>query len=241
MYPHGIIYQSGKSKGHSEFVLQPKLLVKLIYHSLRTFGFGLAAFAIAGALFTFWPILKEEFTYIKKSSEPVSGFGELISEALAQKVDEVKKETSDLGLNSYLSLNIPKIDAKANIIPNIDAGNFDEYSKALKEGIAHAKGTNFPGQGKVIYLFSHSTDSSLNFSRYNAIFYLLGKLEKGDRISVYFLDQKYVYQVSQKVITSANDTSWLMDKGDGEKLILQTCDPPGTSLRRLLIIADPVY
>lgn len=241
MYPHGIVYQSGKSKGHSEFVLRPKLLVKIIYHTFRTFGFGLAAFAIAGVIFTFWPILKEEFNYLNKSKEPISGFGELISEALAQKADEVKKETSALGLNSYFSLNIPKIDAKANIIPNVDAGNFDEYSQALKEGIAHAKGTNFPSQGKVIYLFSHSTDSPLNFSRYNAIFYLLGKLEKGDRIWVYFLDQKYIYQVSQKIITLANDTSWLKDSGEGERLILQTCDPPGTSLKRFLIIATPVY
>lgn len=241
MYPHGIVYQSGKSAGHGEFVLRPKLLVKLIYHLLRTFGFGLAAFAIAGVIFTFWPIVKEEFIFFNKSNEPVSGFGELISEALAQKADEVKKETSTLGLNSYFSLNIPKIDAKANIIPNVDAGNFDEYSQALKEGIAHAKGSNFPGQGKVVYLFSHSTDSLLNFSRYNAVFYLLGKLEKGDRIAVYFLDQKYLYRVSEKITTSANDTSWFKDSGEGEQLILQTCDPPGTSLRRLLIEATPIY
>ena len=241
MYPHGVVYQSGKSTGHSEFVLRPKLLVKFIYHSLRTFGIGLVAFAIAGVLFTFWPILKEEVAYLNRPNEPVSGFGELISEALAQKADEVKKETTVLGLNSYFSLNIPKIGAKADIIPNVDAGNFDEYSQALKEGIAHAKGSNFPGQGKTIYFFSHSTDSPLNFSRFNAIFYLLGKLEKGDRISVYFLDQKYIYQVSQKIIAQANDTSWLKDSGEGEQLILQTCDPPGTSIRRLLVIAVPVY
>lgn len=239
MYPHGVVYQSGKSKSHSEFILRPKLLVKVIYHLFRTFGFGLAAFAIAGIIFTFWPILKGEFTYLTKPKEPISGFGELISEALAQKADEIKKETSALELNSYFSLNIPKIAAYANIIPNVDAGNFGEYSKALKEGIAHAKGTNFPSQGKVVYLFSHSTDSPLNFSRYNAVFYLLGRLEKGDRIYVYFLDQKYTYLVSQKIIASADDTSWLKDNGEGERLILQTCDPPGTSLRRLLVIAVP--
>jgi LPXTG-site transpeptidase (sortase) family protein len=240
VYPHGIVYQSGGLKGHSEFILRPKLLARLGYHLLRTIGFSLVTFAITGVIFTFWPIIKDEFTYVKKYNEPISGFGELISEALAQKADEVKKETFSLGLNSYFSLNIPKIEAKANIIHNIDAGSPDEYGKALKEGIAHAKGTNFPGQGKTVYLFSHSTDSLLNFSRYNAIFYLLGKLEKGDRIWVYFLDKKYIYEVDQKLITQPNDTSWLKDSGQGERLILQTCYPPGTSLKRLLIIAVPV-
>ena len=227
MYPHGIVYQAGKSKSHSEFVLRPKLLIRLAYHFFRTFGFGLASFAICGIIFTFYPILKEEFTYLLKPKELGSGFEEIMLEASAQK----------LGLNSYFSLNISKIGAKANIVSNVDAGNFNEYSKALKEGIAHAKGTNFPGQEKLVYLFSHSTDSPLNFSRYNAIFYLLGRLEKGDIISVYFLNQEYKYQVSQKIITSAGDTSWLRDKGQGEMLILQTCDPPGTSLRRLLVMA----
>lgn len=240
MYPHGIIYQSGRSGSHSEFTLRPKLLVRIIYHLFRTAGFGFLAFAITGFLFTFYPILKEEFNYLTQPKEQVGGFGELISEALAEKTDEIKKETSTLGINSYFSLNIPKIDAKANIVPNVGAGNFAEYSQALKEGIAHAKGTNFPGQGRAIYLFSHSTDSPLNFNRYNAVFYLLGRLNEGDKILVYFLDHKYAYRVDEKVVVPANDISWLNDKGLGERLILQTCDPPGTSLRRLLIIAVPL-
>lgn len=239
MYPHGIVYQAGKSKSHSEFVLRPKLAIRLAYHFFRTFGFGLASFAICGIIFTFYPILKEEIIYLLKPQEQRSGFAEVMPEASAQKEDAVKKETLALGLNPYFSLNIPKIGAKANIISNVDPGNFNEYTRALKEGIAHAKGTNFPGQGKLIYLFSHSTDSPLNFSRYNAVFYLLGRLEGGDVISVYFLNQEYRYQVSQKIIISAGDTSWLGDKGQGETLILQTCDPPGTSLRRLLVIAVP--
>ena len=71
---------------------------------------------------------------------------------------------------------------KANIIPNIDPGNPDEYLGALKKGVAHARGTSFPSQGRNIYLFSHSTNSPLNFSEYNAVFYLLRKLEKKDKI-----------------------------------------------------------
>lgn len=231
MYPHGIVYQKGKSGRHSEFRPHPSRLVKFGYHFLRILGSGLVTFAIVGVIFSFWPIASEEIKFrLGKSREPMSGFGELINKSMAQ----------SYGLDPYFSLNIPKINSKANIIPNVDPGDFGEYSQALKQGVAQAKGTGFPGQGKTIFLFSHSTDSPLNFNRYNAVFYLLRKLEVGDRIMVYFLDQTYTYQVTQKIITEVKDTSWLRDQGEGERLILQTCDPPGTSLRRLLIIAWPV-
>lgn len=242
MYPHGVVYQSGKSEGHSEFILRPKPLIKFAYHVFRVLGFGFVAFAVTGLLFAFWPITKEEFNYrFNQPEQSVSGFGELINQVLAQqREDEVRQEAAQLGLDAYFSLYIPKTNAKANIFPNVDAGSIEEYTRILKKGVAHAKGTNFPGQGKTIYLFSHSTDSPLNFSRYNAIFYLLGKLEAGDRITVYFLNQKYIYRVTEKLITEAGDTSWLTDNNQGERLVLQTCDPPGTSLRRLIVVTVPI-
>ena len=48
------------------------------------------------------------------------------------------------------------------------------------------------------------------------------------------------YVVQDKVITDSLDTSWLIDQGKGEVLVLQTCDPPGTSLNRLVVEAVPV-
>lgn len=212
-----------------------------MYHALRSFGAGLVSFAIVGIIFSFWPILKEEFNYrFNKNEKITTGFGNLLTNA--ENVDQVKIEAATLGLDPYFSLYIPKIDAKAKVIPNVDAGNPKEYLWALSEGVAHARGTNFPGQGKTIYLFSHSTDSPLNFAQYNAVFYLLRKLEKGDTVTVYFLDKKYEYEVTDKLITEAGDTSWLDPasprlRGLSEALILQTCDPPGTSLRRLIVVA----
>ncbi|HCR36253.1 hypothetical protein A2130_04945 [Candidatus Woesebacteria bacterium GWC2_33_12] len=191
-------------------------------------------FSIVSLTFYFFPILKEEIKFwnVKKENTRL-GFGDLI----------VKMDAYDAwsnNLDPYFSIHIPKIDAKANIVPNIDPGNPDEYLLALKKGVAHARGASFPGQESNVYLFSHSTNSPLNFSEYNAVFYLLRKLEKKDKIYVYFLNKKYVYEVTDIVIADANDTSWLNEKGQGERLILQTCDPPGTSLKRLIVIANPV-
>ncbi len=226
MNRHGIIYDASSTKYQA-----PSLGKRIIYRSLRGFGAGLVSFAIVGVIFSFWPIAKEEYEYKfgSKDQVKVSGFGQILS----------KPSAEEFGLDPYFSLYIPKINAKSKVIPNVDAGSPKEYLWALSEGVAHARGTNFPGQGKTVYLFSHSTDSPLNFAQYNAVFYLLRKLEKGDRIIVYFMGEKYEYKVTEKLITSGADTSWLTDDGNGERLILQTCDPPGTSLRRLIVIAAP--
>ena len=232
MYPHQDIYRSGKSKLSGEINLSPSLVKRTAYHLVRGFGAGVIAFGFIGIIFSFWPIFQSEFLYKfgPKNKVEISKFAQIIN----------KSQAESLGVDPYFSIYIPKIEAKAKVISNVDAGSQKAYLEALTEGVAHAAGTAFPGQGKTIYLFSHSTDSVINISRYNAVFYLLRKLEKGDRIIVYFLGQEHTYVVTDKVITEATDTSWLTDNGQGERLVLQTCDPPGTSWRRLLLIAKPI-
>ncbi len=229
-----IVYQSGKSKTSGYVIVRYGLKRRFLYHSLRIIASSMITFSVVSVLFYFLPILKEEIGYLNvKEVETKLGFGDLIQ----------RMDASDAiidGVEPFFSISIPKIDAKANIISNVDSSNPDEYLESLKRGVAHAKGTNFPGQNKLVYLFSHSTNSPLNISNYNAVFYLLRKLEKNDKIYIYFLNKKYVYQVIDKRIASGNDTSWLKDTGEGEKLVLQTCDPPGTSLKRLIIIAKPI-
>ncbi len=225
MRPHGIIYQA------------PSFRKRVVYQLIRSFGAGLIAFGIAGIIFSFWPIAKSEFLYRfgTKQQVQIDKFAEIIG----------RSQAAELGLDPYFSIYIPKIDAKARVIPNVDPGNPTDYLQALSEGVAHAQGTYFPGQGKTIYLFSHSTDSPVNIAQYNAVFYLLRKLEKGDRIIIYFLGQEHDYVVTDKFTTAADDTSWLDPtsprlRGMSEALILQTCDPPGTSWNRLLVVARPI-
>ena len=232
MYPHRVIYRYGKSKVPGEVKLSPSLPVRFIYHALRGLGAGIIAFAIIGIIFSFWPIVQSEIAYRfgSKDNQDVSKFAGIIGQSQAK----------ELGLDPYFSIFIPKIDAKAKVIPNVDSGSPKSYLAALSEGVAHAAGTNFPGQGKTIFLFSHSTDSPINIVRYNAVFFLLRKLEKGDRVIIYFLGQEHVYVVTDRFVTDPADTSWLKDDGSGERLVLQTCDPPGTSWKRLIVVARPI-
>ncbi|OGG15438.1 hypothetical protein A3D77_03000 [Candidatus Gottesmanbacteria bacterium RIFCSPHIGHO2_02_FULL_39_11] len=134
---------------------------------------------------------------------------------------------------------IPKIGANAPIAPNIDAGNPDIYLAALKKGVAHAAGTVFPGVTGNIYLFAHSTDNFWNVGRYNAIFYLLKELEKGDEVDLFLNGKRHIYRVTNKLVVDPTEIEYLTRQTNYEQLTLQTCWPPGTTFKRLIILAVP--
>lgn len=208
---------------------------------LKIFGTGMLAFAIVLFMFSYGQIITQEVSYWFNSETQDQTITLVDQEVSAENVEEVESEARKYNLTAYFSLVIPKIDASANIITNVDVNNKTDYLSALQKGIAHAKGSSFPGQDGRIFLFSHSTDSPANFAQYNAIFYLLRKLEKGDKIVVFFTAKKYVYEVTDKITASPSDTHWLEPKSGEEELVLMTCDPPGTTWNRLVIVAKPVH
>ena len=231
----GEIYNSKKGSHGSKRILA-SLKTRLLYKSLKILGYSLITYAIIFFSFTFGPIVKQEVVYETTKSEAKDFSKEF---ALAQSITEVQNEANNLGLDPHFSVYIPKISAKSNVLANVDISDKNSYLESLKKGVAHAKGTYFPGQGNTVYLFAHSTDTSLNIQNYNAVFYLLRKLEPGDQIITYFADQKYVYKVTETHTVSPDNINWLIPSGE-EELILQTCDPPGTTWNRLLVVAKPV-
>ena len=137
------------------------------------------------------------------------------------------------------SILIPKLGANVRIIKNVNSAYSLDYMSALKSGVAHAAGTAFPGQDRHIYLFAHSTNTFANVSRYNAIFYLLYKLEAGDEVDLFYNGARYTYTVTGKTIVGPKDVHYLTRSTDSELLTMQTCWPPGTTAQRMLIFAEP--
>ncbi len=138
------------------------------------------------------------------------------------------------------SIVVPEIGANAKILSNVNAAKENEYLSALQKGVAHAQGTAFPGEGGHIFLFAHSTDYIWNVGTYNAVFYLLYKLEKGQEINLFYKGQRYVYRVLDKKIVNPDQVEFLTRKTNREFLTLQTCWPPGTAFQRLLVFATRV-
>ena len=132
---------------------------------------------------------------------------------------------------------IPRIQINEQIFSEIDPTNPSEYLPALTQGVAHARGSVFPGKEGNIFIFAHSSDTPLNITRYNAVFYLIGKLNPNDEIIIYYQKRQYTYQVTDKKILSPKELDEFLGTLEGRTLTLQTCYPPGTTLKRLIVIA----
>lgn len=180
----------------------------------------------------FSPVLKEEIKYNFDQMANVRYSTEVEVEGTFEKPLKVP--------NTDFSIVIPKIGAAAPIIDNVDSQDPFIYEKALKKGVAHAAGTAHPLDVGNVYLFAHSTDSFLNFNRYNAVFYLIGKLKRGDEIFIYYKGRKVKYQVEEVKVVEAQDNQYLYGNGEDKLLILQTCYPPGTAFKRLIVVAREV-
>lgn len=219
---------------------------KIIFF-IRFLGYFLFLSGILGLVFILGPLLETEVKYrvdhffgvkrqlgsVVTSKTHPSGISDSFSEVEA-------KENLIVPVSTEYGIVIEKINANAKIIAGVNPANEKEYIKALQMGVAEALGSTLPGQPGNLYLFSHSTDAPWNFIRYNAVFYLLRELVPGDRVVIFYANKRYDYIVFDKVVVEPGDVSYLTNRYDSPILTLQTCDPPGTLLKRLVVRAKLV-
>lgn len=191
--------------------------MKKISSVLIAAGAGLIIASLVIFTLIFYPVFKVELNYDLQAGNNL------------KKIEPLDKN---------FGIVIPKISANAKVIANINPYSEKEYQWALTKGVAQAKGTVNPGEVGNIFLFSHSSVNFFEASRYNSIFYLLSKLESQDEIDLYYQGQKYVYKVTDKKTVDASNIQYLTGKSNGKTLTLMTCWPPGTTYKRLLVIAE---
>lgn len=135
------------------------------------------------------------------------------------------------------SLFIPKINASGNIIAHVDPWNEAVYNEALKKGIAHAKGFALPGEKGTVFLFAHSSGVPWEINRYNTVFFRLGELQVDDEVYIRKDGKRYIYSVIEKKEVWPQEISAVTGTKK-DQLIIQTCSPVGTSMKRLLVYAQ---
>jgi len=228
-----IVYQSPTTIEHRK---KSKISKRSLKKFLKFASSSFLIFALVGIALTITPLWANEIKYQIKNkknrhSQPSSSatFSQLLKIKLANPVTNSP--------DPYFSLLIPKIGVQAKITANVNVNNQKSYQSALVQGVAHARGTVFPGMKGTIYLFAHSSIAPWQINHRHAPFLLLHKLEKGDKIIVFFQMKKFNYQVTEKKIISPSNTSFFKQLGK-EMLVLQTCYPPGTAVKSLLIFAQ---
>lgn len=220
---------------------------------LRSIGNFLVLFAIFGILATFGPAIYYEISFKVIQTRGVQFTVPQNVQVLSKQENKTQsisnfsdvltgpKEQVLVPPDPSFSIVIPKIGATAKIFPNVDASNQDQFLPLLMKGVAHAKGTVFPGMKGNVYLFAHSTDNFWDVGRYNAVFYLIKDLKPGDEIVIFYANKRFNYVVTGSKIVNPSDVSYIVNAQNksSETLILQTCWPPGTTLQRLLVFAKP--
>ena len=196
-------------------------------------GIVLVAMSALIILLTYFPIIKEELKYqlsAKNNNVPVlTG---------AQNTFEIKSVTGTIQpVDENFGIVIPKISANARVVPDVDPNNAKIYQQALTQGVAQAAGSANPDEPGNIFIFAHSGVDFYEALHYNAVFYLLDKLENNDKVYVFYKGRKISYKVSDKKVVASTDVKYFAGEQDKKTLTLMTCWPPGTTWQRLVVVA----
>lgn len=136
---------------------------------------------------------------------------------------------------------IPKINVEIPV--NYTAASTSEnlIENDLERGVVHYPTTSFPGQTGNAAFFGHSSNNIFNPGRYKFAFVLLHDLVPGDVFYLTYHSTVYAYKVFSTTIVSPNDVGVLNPvAGHNDTATLITCDPPGTSLNRLIVVGNQI-
>jgi LPXTG-site transpeptidase (sortase) family protein len=119
-------------------------------------------------------------------------------------------------------ISIPRIGLRAVVVEGTSTGD-------LEKGPGHYRITALPGLGDTVAIAGHRTT-------WGAWFRHLDDLHKGDPIVLRLPYGTVSYRVTGERSVLPNDWSVLRDRGY-HRLILSTCDPPGSASHRLIVFA----
>jgi sortase A len=136
---------------------------------------------------------------------------------------------------------IPKINVEIPVDYNQSTTEENIIEGALENGVVHYPTTALPGQTGNAVFFGHSSNNIFNRGKYKFAFVLLRTVVKGDTFYLTYHGKVYVYKVvSRKVVDPSNVGVLNAVPGQTATATLITCDPPGTSLKRLIVVGKQI-
>jgi LPXTG-site transpeptidase (sortase) family protein len=150
-------------------------------------------------------------------------------------------DSSTVSATSTPEVIIPKINVEIPVDYSEKSTNESTIESDLEDGIVHYPTTVMPGQNGNAAFFGHSSNNILNSGKYKFAFVLLHTLVPGDTFYLTYQGKVYIYKVISKNVVSPSDVSVLNSvPGQQATATLITCDPPGTSLNRLVVVGQQI-
>ncbi len=216
----------------------PTLTISKLHKAFYYSGIILVVFSVLFLLWNFFPVIYQEtrYAFSKKDKDVEVITKKEASSFLGSEISKNKEIVEPVDEN--FGIVIPKIMANAKIIPGVDPNDSVTYQKILTQGVAATAGSTIPGTEGNIFIFAHSGIDFYEAERYNAVFYLLDKLEKGDEIFIFYKGEKILYAVTESKTVGADKTKYYDEIPGKKTLTLMTCWPAGTNLKRYIVIAE---
>ena len=217
----------------------------------RKMGLLLMVLAIGGLAAAIWPFLSLEINYAiralpekiaalmpktQDSPPPINNLSNPPSPELNPLIDPSGNPIEPA--NKDFAIVIPSIGVNAPVVPGVNQVETAGYNEALKKGVAHSSTSYYPNENGTVYLFSHSTNYEWFVKDLNAVFYMIKNLKEGDLVVVMYMGDRYTYKIRETKVVSRREVAYLKPQTGVRNLILQTCWPPGTNSKRMLIFAD---
>lgn len=206
---------------------------KVLTIAFFVFGFATVFLTYGNVIYSeFWYMLKQirfqEFVLYDSSAQKDSPFVRLFSAG---------KVNIEPPSNNF-SIVIEKIGLTEPIQEDVLVSNEKKYLSALGNGIAHSSASHSPSDGPgTVFLVAHEPLSLIDKRSHSADFILLHRLEKGDNINVFYNGTRYIYSVLQKDVLPGWSVFPISRVTIDPLLVLQTSDPPGTTMNRLVVTA----
>lgn len=97
-----------------------------------------------------------------------------------------------------------------------------------------------PGEQGNSVILGHSSNDVFDDGNYKFIFVQLEQIQKGDSFYVNYNSTRYTYTVTHTEVILPTQVDKLTVQSDKPQMILITCVPVGTALKRLIVYADQV-
>lgn len=214
----------------------------------RYFGFSILFIGLSSIVFAAWPFFVWTFDLIPKLSTKIETApipSTKVLSATSALAGDVHVASDSDGFSYFTTnfrpsqkrpdefyLTIPKMKVE-NALVKVDTVSF-------YENLALFPGTALPGEEGNAFITGHSVLPQFNNPQnYREIFTDLPDLEIGDSVYAKVDGKTYQYLVQYKKVVDPKDTSVLAPIAKGAKtLTLMTCVPPGTSLKRLIVVTS---
>lgn len=136
---------------------------------------------------------------------------------------------------------IPKINVEIPVDYSVNTTSENVIENFLNDGVVHYPTTSVPGQTGNAAFFGHSSNNIFNPGKYKFAFVLLHDLVQGDVFYLTYNGKVYAYKVFSTSIVNPSDVGVLNPvPGHTATATLITCDPPGTSINRLVVVGDQI-